>query len=167
MGAANGKVVIQVWSDFQCPFCARVEPTLAELVKAYPTQVKIIWRDKPLPMHVHAQLAAEAAREAFAQKGNVGFAKMRKLLFENQRSLERPELESYAKQIGLNLPKFKKALDNHTHAKTIDADDQAGTDAGFTGTPAFLIGPYYLSGAQPYPKFKKLVERVLHPPKAP
>ncbi|MCL2725119.1 MAG: thioredoxin domain-containing protein [Polyangiaceae bacterium] len=169
MGAAKGTVIIQEWSDFQCPFCLRVEPTLNELVKAYPTQVKIVWRDMPLPMHSDAALAAEAAREAFAQKGNAGFAKMRKLLFANRSiegGLQRPALESYAKQIGLDLPKFKSALDNHTHKAVIDAESTAGTDAGVTGTPSFLIGPYYLSGAQPLPRFKRLVERVLGSSKA-
>ncbi|MCL2778662.1 MAG: thioredoxin domain-containing protein [Polyangiaceae bacterium] len=169
MGAANGKVVIQGWSDFQCPFCARVEPTLEALVKAYPTQVKIIWRDKPLSMHPDAALAAQAAREAFAQKGNAGFAKMRKLLFDNQRTeggLKRPALESYAKQIGLDLSKFNKALDNETHKAVVDSDDVAAANAGINGTPSFLIGPYFTSGAQPLRNFKRLVERVLSPPQA-
>jgi protein-disulfide isomerase len=165
-GPPNAKVVIQQFADFQCPFCERAEPTLDELLKAYPTQVKIVWRDLPLPMHPNAPLAAEAAREAFAQKGNEGFAKMRKLLFQNQRGegLAQPALEGYAKTLGLDAARFRAALDRHIHASGVAADDKAAHDAGISGTPAFVVGTYYVSGAQPLAKFRKLVERTLSPP---
>jgi protein-disulfide isomerase len=166
-GPANAPVVIQEFADFQCPFCGRVETTIDELMKAYPGKIKLVWRDKPLPMHADAPLAAEAAREAFVQKGNDGFAKMRALLFQNQAALKRSDLDGYATTIGLDMGKFATALDAHTHKATIDADDKAGTDAGITGTPAFVVGPYYISGAQPLTKFKKLVDRTLNPPPAP
>jgi protein-disulfide isomerase len=163
-GPANAPVVIQEFGDFQCPFCGRVTSTLDELLKAYPTKVKLVWRDKPLPMHPSAPLAAEAAREAFAQKGNDGFWKMHDKLFKNQQQLDRTDLERYAQEIGLDMVRFGKALDDHRHRAAIDADDKAGTDAGISGTPAFVVGPYFLSGAQPLSKFKKLVERALTSP---
>jgi protein-disulfide isomerase len=169
-GAASAKVVIQEFSDFQCPFCSRVEPTIDELLKAYPGKVKVVWRNLPLPMHPDAPLAAEAAREAYVQKGNDGFSKMRELLFKGQKDhdgLKRSALEGYAQAVGLDLKKFGKALDDNTHKATIDADKQAANDAGISGTPAFTVGPYYLSGAQPLAKFKKLVERVLSEPAQP
>ena len=80
-GGKDAKVVIQEWSDFQCPFCARVEPTVNEVLKTYGDKVKIVWRDKPLPMHPDAPLAAEAAREALKQKGPDGFWKMHDKMF--------------------------------------------------------------------------------------
>jgi protein-disulfide isomerase len=166
-GAANAKVVIQEFSDFQCPFCSRAEPTIDELLKAYPGKVKVVWRNLPLPMHVDAPLAAEAAREAYVQKGNDGFSKMRELLFKGQKDqdgLKRTALEGYAKTVGLDVAKFGKALDDHTHLAAIEADKKAANDAGISGTPAFTVGPYYVSGAQPLVKFKKLVERVLVEP---
>jgi protein-disulfide isomerase len=163
-GAANGKVVIQQVSDFQCPFCRQVEPTLDELLKAYPGKIKIVWRDRPLPMHPDAPLAAEAAREAYAQKGNEGFAMMHKLLFENQRALKRDDLDGYARKIGLDMSRFARALDSHTHKAVLDADEKAAVDAGVSGTPAFFIGPYFISGAQGLPKFRKAVELVLKGP---
>ncbi len=161
-GGAKAKVVIQQWSDFQCPFCSRVEPTVTEIEKTYGDKVKIVWRDKPLPMHPDAPLAAEAGREALKQKGPDGFWKMHKKMFENQQKLKREDLESYAKDIGLDMDKFKAALDSHAHKAAVDADDKAGTDIGISGTPAFLINGYYVSGAQPFPKFKKLIERALN-----
>ncbi len=163
-GTANAKVVIQQVSDFQCPFCKRVEPTIDELLKAYPGKIKVVWRDKPLPMHPDAPLAAEAAREAYAQKGNEGFAKMQKLLFDNQQALKRGDLDGYAKSIGLDMTKFARALDTHVHKAAVEADDKATTDAGVTGTPAFFVGPYYISGAQPFARFRKAVELTLNPP---
>ncbi|MCL2725118.1 MAG: thioredoxin domain-containing protein [Polyangiaceae bacterium] len=160
-GSANAKVVIQEWSDFQCPFCSRVEPTIAEVMKNYGDKVKFVWRDKPLPMHQDAPLASEAAREALKQKGPDGFWKMHDKMFANQQKLKRDDLEGYAKEIGLDMEKFKAALDNRTHKAAVDAESAAGTEIGITGTPAFLINGYYISGAQPYPKFKKLIERAL------
>jgi protein-disulfide isomerase len=160
-GGANAKVVIQEWSDFQCPFCGRVEGTVTEIQKNYGDKVKIVWRDKPLPMHPDAPLAAEAAREALKQKGPDGFWKMHDKMFANQQKLKREDLESYAKDIGLDMDKFKSALDNHTHKAAVDADDKAGSDIGISGTPAFVINGYYVSGAQPYQKFKKLIDRAL------
>jgi len=166
-GSANAKVVIQQISDFQCPFCKRVEPTIDELLKAYPGKIKVVWRDKPLPMHQDAPLAAEAAREAHAQKGNEGFAKMQRLLFDNQQALKRANLDGYARSMGLDMTRFAKALDTHVHKAAVDADDRATTDAGVTGTPAFIVGPYFISGAQPLAKFRKAVELVLAGPPAP
>jgi protein-disulfide isomerase len=166
-GAAGAKVVIQEFSDFQCPFCGRAESTIDELLKAYPGKVKVVWRNLPLPMHADAPLAAEAAREAFAQKGNEGFSSYRELLFKNQRvpdGLKRSALEGYATKVGLDAKRFGKALDDHTHGAAIDADAKAAHDAGISGTPSFMVGPYYFSGAQPLAKFKKLVERVLVEP---
>lgn len=166
-GPANAPVVIQEFSDFQCPFCGRVESTLEELFKAYPGKIKLVWRDKPLPMHSDAQLAAEAAREAHAQKGNEGFTKMRALLFgaQGKQGLKRSELEAMAQQLGLDMKKFGDALDQHRHKAVIEADDKAASAAGINGTPAFIIGNYYLSGAQPIAKFQKLVERTLKSPR--
>ncbi len=112
-------------------------------------------------MHPDAPLASEAAREAFKQKGNDGFWKMHDKLFTNQQKLKREDLDGYAKDIGLDAGKFKAALDSHTHKDTVDAASKAGDGAGITGTPAFIINGYFVSGAQPYPKFRKIIERAL------
>ena len=160
-GAANAKVVIQQFSDFQCPFCSRVEPTVNEIVKNYGDKVKIVWRDKPLPMHADAPLASEAAREALKQKGPDGFWKFHEKLFAHQKELKRENLEKYAEENGLDMTKFKAALDARTHKPVIDAESKVADDAGISGTPAFVINGYFINGAQPYPKFKKLIERAL------
>ncbi len=163
-GPQNAKVVVQVFSDFQCPFCKRVEPTLTELEAAFPGKIRIVWRNRPLPFHKQAEIAAEAAMEAYRQKGAKGFWKMHDLLFANQGQpggLERQALDEYAKQVGLDLAKFGAALDSGAHRALIDADIKIADDAGLSGTPGFSINGYKVSGAQPLAKFKKVVKRAL------
>jgi protein-disulfide isomerase len=161
-GGANAKVVMQVFSEFQCPFCKKVEPTLAELEKEYGNKLKIVWRHMPLPFHTDAPLASEAAQEAFAQKGNAGFWKFHDKTFEGQeQGIKRERLEAIAQEIGLDMDKFKAALDSHKHKATVDADMKVGSDGGVSGTPAFVINGYFISGAQPAPAFKKVINRAL------
>ncbi len=163
-GGATAKVTIQVFSDFQCPFCKRVEPTMDEIEKAYGSKVKIVWRNMPLSFHEDAPLAAEAAMEAFEQKGNAGFWAYHKALFEAQGTpdgIKRPGLEKIAQEQGLDMAKFKAALDSHKHKAQVDADNEIGQKAGISGTPAAVINGYFVSGAQPFPAFKKLIDRAL------
>jgi len=169
-GPAGAPVVIQIFSDFQCPFCQRVRPTIEEIEKKYPGRVRLVWRDLPLDFHRQARPAAEAAREAFAQKGSKGFWAMHDLLFENQQKpdgLEMPALEAYAQTIGLDLTRFRAALADDRHAAAIDADLAAANAADIRGTPSFVINGYYVSGAQPLRTFSRLVERSLADLRAP
>lgn len=162
-GGRAAKVVIQEFSDFQCPFCNRVNPTMKQVEKEYGDKVAIVWRNYPLPFHNNAKLAAEAASEVFAQGGNDKFWKYHELLFANQKSLDRANLEKYAQQIGgINMARFKNALDNHTHAEAISRDQEAITKSGARiGTPAFFINGKLVSGAQPFEKFKSVIDEAL------
>ncbi|WP_394843458.1 thioredoxin domain-containing protein [Pendulispora brunnea] len=163
-GNPSAKVTILEISDFQCPFCKRVNDSVKEVMKNYGDKVKITWRHLPLPMHPDAPLAAQAAQEAFKQKGSEAFWKMHDLLFENQGTeggLKREALDKYAQQIGLDMAKFKLALDNQVHKAEVDADMKVANDAGINGTPAFIINGYYVNGAQPYAKFRKVIDRAL------
>ena len=160
-GGKNAKVVIQEWADFQCPFCVRAEATLVELQKLYGDKIKLVWRDKPLPMHPQAEIAAELAREALAERGPDAFWKMHDKLFANQQRLRREDLDGYAIDLKLDAAKVARALDGKTHKPAIDADDKVGTDLGFSGTPTFMINDYVLTGAQPVAKFQKLIDRAL------
>jgi predicted DsbA family dithiol-disulfide isomerase len=82
-------------------------------------------------------------------------------MFQNQQDLKRETLDKYAKELGLDEAKFKLSLDSHAQKAAVDADTKLANDAGISGTPAFVINGYFISGAQPYPKFKKLIERAL------
>ena len=166
-GGAQARVVIHEWSDFQCPFCARVEPTLERLVKEYGPRVRLVWHDLPLPMHPSAPLAAQAAREALAQKGERAFWSLHDTMFGNQKALGRDAVDGWARALGLDMARWKTALDGDAHKADMDADAQAAQAIDVHGTPSFVIARagartgYYLSGAQPYPRFRNLVERVL------
>ncbi len=163
-GAAGAKVTILEFSDLQCPFCRRVEPTLDEVLKAFPGKVRVEWRNLPLAMHADAELAAEAALEAKKQKGNAGFFKMQKLIFDGQGQpdgLKRDALDGYARTVGLDPTKFAAALDGHVHLAAIQRDKAAASAAGISGTPAFLVNGVYLSGAQPYRRFRRVVQAAL------
>ena len=160
-GNPAAKVTIQEFADFQCPFCGRAESTLAEVMKTYGSRVRIVWRDLPLPMHPAAPLAAQAAAEAFSQQGSAGFWKIHDLMMKNQTDLSRATLDGYAQQLGLDVAKWTLALDTGTHKAAIDADAAAATNAQISGTPFFIINGYALNGAQPYSKFRKIIEQAL------
>jgi protein-disulfide isomerase len=161
-GSASAPVVIQEFSDFQCPFCKRVTPTLAELEATFGAKVKIVWRHFPLPFHKDAPLAAEAAHEAFVQRGNAGFWRFHDALFEAQENgIGRETLEAIAERLGLDRGRFRAALDARKHRAKVEADTKIAVDAGINGTPAFVINGYFVSGAQPATTFKKWIRRAL------
>lgn len=161
-GSTTARVVVQIFSDFQCPFCARVAPTLDALVARFGDRVRFVWRNYPLPFHDRARAAAAAAMEAFAQRGDAGFWAMHDLLFAHQRELERADLERYAAAIGLDLGRFRSALDRGTHEASIEADVAAVRDAGISiGTPSFFIAGRLVQGAQPLEVFVAAIERAL------
>ncbi|MCB9707326.1 MAG: thioredoxin domain-containing protein [Myxococcales bacterium] len=162
-GPPNAPVKIQMFSEFQCPFCGRVKPTIEQLLAAYKGKIELVWRDFPLPFHDNAMPAAEAAREVLAQGGEKKFWAFHDLLFANQQSLSRSDLEKYAAQVGgIDMARFKKALDNHTHQNAVQADINAVKESGAQiGTPAFFINGKLLQGAQPLDAFKAAVDSAL------
>jgi protein-disulfide isomerase len=162
-GAADGKVMIQQFSDFQCPFCSRVEPTVAQILQQYGDKVTIVWRNYPLPFHQFAKEAAESAAEIFAQGGAAKFWKYHDLLFANQQALSRPDLEKYAEQVGgVDMARFKKALDDKKNAKAVEDDIEAVNKAGAQiGTPSFFINGKLVQGAQPFDSFKQAIDSAL------
>jgi protein-disulfide isomerase len=163
----KAKVVVHEWSDFQCPFCGRVEPTVAQVMKDYGDRIKFVWHDLPLPMHADAPLAAQAGREAFAQKGPSAFWAFHDKMFSDQQHIKREDLDAEATTLNLDMGKWKAALDGSTHTAEIEADKTAANSDSISGTPAFLVVPngakqgYFNSGAQPYGGFKKAIERAL------
>lgn len=162
-GPANAPVTIQVFSDFQCPYCKRAEATLFELDRKYPGQIRWVFRNFPLPFHKQARPAARAALEARAQKGDKAFWTMHDRLFAAQDvegGLSEQNILAIARDMGLDLDRFRAALESDVHDAAIERDTEAAREAGINGTPTFLINDYYLSGAQPIGAFEKLVKRA-------
>jgi protein-disulfide isomerase len=157
-GDKNAPVTIVQWSDFQCPFCSRVEPTIAKVMDEYKGKVRVVWRDLPLPFHPNAMPAAIAARAA----GDQGkFWEMHDKIFADQAHMDRATYEKYAQELGLNMGKFKAALDASKGKEAIEADSAAGGKIGARGTPAFFINGKFLSGAQPFEAFKAKIDEEL------
>jgi protein-disulfide isomerase len=157
-GPKSAPVTVVIFSDFQCPFCSRVEPTLKELEQSYSGKVKFAWKNLPLPFHDKAQLAAEAALAA-GEQGK--FWEYHDKLFANQQALDRPSLEKYAEELGLNMGKFKSALDSGKFKSQVDKDKAEAQKAGASGTPTFFINGERLVGAQPVDAFKKAIDGAL------
>jgi protein-disulfide isomerase len=153
-GPSAAKVTIVEFSDFQCPFCGRVIPTLDQLLRDYPNDVRILFRHTPLPFHNNAALAAEAAVAAEMQGK---FWEMHDKLFANQADLERPALELHARELGLDLAAFRAALDRHAGKSRVDDDLALGRQLGVRGTPTFFIDGRPLIGAQGIDAFKQII----------
>ena len=113
---------------------------------------------QPLPFHNFAQGAAEAALAANEQGK---FWEMHDKMFANQQALDRPSLEKYAEELGLNMARFKSALDSGKFKAKVAADSAEGTKAGANGTPTFFINGYRLVGAQPPDAFKAIIDKEL------
>ena len=147
-----------IFSDFQCPFCKRVEPQLSQLEKEYGSKVHMVWKNYPLPFHHNAEPAAEAAMAAGAQGK---FWEMHDKLFENNTALERANLEKYAQDLGLNMAKFKADLDAQKYKDQIQSETKEGQAVGVNGTPAVFINGRKINGAYPWETFKKIADDEL------
>jgi protein-disulfide isomerase len=146
------------FSDFQCPFCSRAVPTLKAIEDQYKGKIRVAFKNNPLPFHDKAHLAAEAALAANDQGK---FWEMHDKLFANQTALDRPNLEQYAQELGLNMAKFKAALDSGKFKERVDRETKEGGSVGVTGTPTFFINGHILVGAQPVDAFKTAIDAEL------
>jgi protein-disulfide isomerase len=163
-GGAKAPVTIIEFSDYQCPFCKRAEQSVDKVMEAYGNKVRVVFRDFPLPMHSDARPAAEAANCANAQGK---FWEYHQKLFANQSALGEDKLKSYAEAVGLDGAKFARCMQEKPFRVAIDKDIADGAKVGVSGTPAFFINGRMLSGAQPFEKFKEVIDEELATAKAP
>ncbi|MCA9519564.1 MAG: thioredoxin domain-containing protein [Myxococcales bacterium] len=158
-GPKHAPITIVEFSDFQCPFCSRVNPSIKEVMQKYPGKVRVIFRNFPLPFHKNAALAAEAALAAGAQGK---FWEYHDMLFKNQRKLQKDDLISYAKEVGVkDIAKFKDALDKRTYQKKVQEDMLMGQRVGVRGTPNLFVNGRQISGARPFSAFKTIIDEEL------
>ncbi len=157
-GAHAAKVTIVEYSDFECPYCGRAEPTIKQILEKYPDDVQLVYKHFPLPSHSNSWKAAEAS-ECAAEQGK--FWEYHDMLFENQDALYTPMLKDYAKQLGLDTDKFNNCLDSNTMKARVENDAEEGKSLGVSGTPAFFVNGKMISGAQPFSVFDTAVSRAL------
>ena len=162
IGPANAPVTIYEFSDFQCPFCSKVNPTLKALMEQYPTQVRIVFKHNPLPFHQEAPAAHRASIAAHKQGK---FKEMHDLLFENFQSWKGQDMDAvlvgYAERLGLNIEKFKADYNDPATAQKLKDDMAMGAKAGVRGTPNFIVGNKRVVGAQALPAFDAAVKQAL------
>ncbi len=157
-GLESAKVAIVEFSDFQCPFCGRVTPTLDKIEKEYGDRVRIVFKHLPLSIHSKAP-AAHAAAEAAHRQGK--FWEMHDRIFANQRALEPDIFEGYAEAIGLDMDRYRVDIASADVKKRIDADMSEARRLGVTGTPGFFLNGRFVSGAQPFERFQTLIDEEL------
>lgn len=163
-GPATAPVTIVEFSDFECPYCANLFPTLKLVEQNYADKVRIVFRQFPLTsIHPHAQKAAEASLCANDQKR---FWELHDAMFTNQQELAVEALKSRAAQLKLDTNAFNSCLDSSKQADAVKKDVAEGVRAGVTGTPAMFINGRMVSGAQPYGAITKIIEDELARAKA-
>jgi len=157
-GPANAPIQIVEFSDFQCPFCQRVGPSLKQVFDTYGDRVHLTYREYPLPNHPNAKGASEAGLCANEQGK---FWPFHDRLFANQQRLGVSDLKQHAADLGLDAARFNACVDSHKYTEYVEADMDAGNEAGVNGTPAFFINGRLISGAQPFEEFKKIIDDEL------
>jgi protein-disulfide isomerase len=158
-GPANAPVTVVEFSDFHCPFCRRVKPTLAELLAKYPDKVKLVYKDLPLDqLHPAARAAAEAAQCAHDQGR---FWPFHDKLYEGEPDASPAHLQAVAKEVGLDLEAFDRCVTSGKFRGAVQASVEEAEGFGATGTPAFFINGRLLSGAQPLDAFVRMIEEEL------
>ncbi|HVT57797.1 MAG TPA: thioredoxin domain-containing protein [Thermoanaerobaculia bacterium] len=157
-GPTNAPVTIVEFSDFQCPYCSRLTPTLEQVMSKYGNKVRIVFRQFPLPIHDKAAKAAEAALCANEQGK---FWEMHDAMFKDQSGLAVDGLKSKAATLGLNAQSFNSCLDSGKETPAVQADLKAGQQAGVQGTPAMFVNGRFINGAQPFETIAGIIDDEL------
>jgi protein-disulfide isomerase len=159
LGRASAPVTLIEFSDFQCPFCQRVAPTLKRLRETYGDKVRIVWKDFPLTqIHPQAFKAGEAAHCA----GDQGkYWEYHDRLFANQQQLQLDDLKKHAADLGLDAGAFNACLDTSKHGERVRDGVAQGQRLGVSSTPTVYINGRMLSGAQPYETFASVIDEEL------
>ena len=135
-GAPDAVVTMIEWADFECPFCRLMYPLIEELTQRFEGQLRVVYKFYPLGAHPHGEIAARAGVAALNQGK---FWEMHHLMFDNQERLEQADLERYAKQLGLDMVKFKADMVSKETGERIERDKKQADEVGLEGTPLIFI----------------------------
>jgi len=157
-GNPKAPVMIVEFSDYQCPYCHQVEPTVTQLLAKYGDKVSLSYRDFPLTaIHSQAMISAEASRCALEQGK---FWEYHDQLFTASK-LEKDDLIGYAHNLKLDDKQFGSCLSSEKYKADIEKDEQEGRKAGVNGTPGFFINGVFLNGAQGQDAFARIIDDEL------
>ena len=158
MGEDNAEITLVEFSDYQCPYCKRVRPSIWRLMDEYKGKLRYVFMDFPLQFHKDAKKAHEAAHCA----GDQGkYFEYNRKIFDNQAKIGIDDLKGYAKDLQLKTAEFDACLDSGKNAKVVEEFAKRGANAGVSGTPAYFVNGIMLSGAMPYESFKELIDQEL------
>jgi protein-disulfide isomerase len=156
-GNKNALITVVEFSDFQCPYCARLQPTLREVLKAYPEEVKLVYKDFPLSFHKQAKNAAKAARAA-GEQGK--YWEMHDLIFENYSTLTEDKFKEFAAKLNLEVNKFNVDFSNNKYDNLIQKDINLGRKVGVGGTPTLFMNGKRMK-SRSFSDFKEAIEGYL------
>jgi protein-disulfide isomerase len=156
-GNKDAPVTIVEFSDFQCPYCAMLQPTLKEVLKAYPNEVKLVYKHYPLSFHRQARNAAKAS-EAAREQGK--FWEMHDIIFENYNKLSEESFKEFAMEIGLDVDKFMADFKSNKYDLRIQQDINLARRIGITGTPTLFINGKRMMRRSFY-DFKTAIDNIL------
>jgi protein-disulfide isomerase len=158
-GSAAAPVTIVEFSDFHCPFCKRVQPTITEVLKKYGDRVRLVYKDMPIDgLHPQARAAAEAARCAGEQDK---FWPFHDKVYAGPSDGTQAQMSIYAKEVGLDIDKFEACRAGRKYQAQVQKDTEEGAKLGVNGTPGFFINGRFLSGAQPLDAFSRVIDDEL------
>jgi len=157
-GPADAPVVLIEYTDYQCPYCDRAQPTIDAVRERYGDSVVHVFKNLPLPMHQQATLAAEASLCA-ADQGK--FWELHDWLFANKNNISNDTLVAQAEVLSLDVPVFTSCVDSRAHQQEVEADAKEAGTFGIRGTPGFVINGRVLTGAQPVDAFITVIDDEL------
>ena len=157
LGSKSAPVLLVEFADYECPYCQRVAPELKKITDEFGEKIAFAYKDFPLPMHSHAEKAAEAARCA-GKQGK--FWEYHDELFR-RKALDVDQLKAEAQALSLNSAAFDKCLDSGEESAAVAHDRTEGVGLGLSGTPSFFINGHYYSGALDYSALHQLIEQQL------
>jgi protein-disulfide isomerase len=157
-GPVGALVTVVEFSDFECPFCKREASIMKQLLADYPEDVRLVWKDCPLPVHANAEPAAELARAARASQGDAGFWKAHDSLYESQSELGENLFRSIAKDLGLRWERVAVDIRGARYGEKIRAGVALSDRVDVPATPTVFVNGRKLVGAQPYEKLRALVD---------
>jgi protein-disulfide isomerase len=157
-GPEDARITFVEFSDFECPYCSKAIHELDAILKAYPKDVRLVFKQFPLDMHPNAPLAAEAALAANAQGK---FWEMHDKLFANFRKLSRANMLLWAKDIGLDVARFQAELDSGRYKSVVAKDLAEGDKLGINGTPTVYVNGQKYNGHLGLEEMKPILEKQL------
>ncbi|HEY3092363.1 MAG TPA: thioredoxin domain-containing protein [Vicinamibacterales bacterium] len=158
-GKADAAVTVVEYSDFQCPFCLRVMPTLKQLRAKYGDRMRLVWKDFPLTqIHPQAFVAAQAGNCA-REQGK--FWELHDKMFGSQSALQPDALKKYAAEAGLDTTKFNQCLDTSKYEARVQDAIRAGGRLGIQSTPTVFVNGRMINGAQPIEVFQGVIDEEL------